>query len=67
MALALLFFKIERFANVMPTRWESSVKPIFRRAIITSKLTTIGMLLSPFLDGHIIFLFVQNGLLEEGR
>ena len=41
MAFALLFFKIERLASVMPTRSESSLSDIFRRAIITSRFTTI--------------------------
>jgi len=43
MALALPFFKIERFAIVMPTFSESSVTLIFRFASITSMLMIIAI------------------------
>ncbi len=40
-AFALPVFSTERFAWVMPMRSASSPDEIFRRAIITSKFTTI--------------------------
>src|SRR5678816_4159289 len=42
-ALAFPFFRMERFAIVMPTFSESSVTLIFRRASITSRLTIMVM------------------------
>ena len=40
-ALALPVFRIERFANVKPTRSASSLSDILRFAISTSRLTII--------------------------
>ena len=42
-ALAFPFFKMERFAIVMPTLSASSVTLIFRLASITSILTIVAM------------------------
>ncbi len=44
MALALPVFNTDKLAMVMPTRSESSVRDIFRRAIITSIFTMMGMI-----------------------
>ena len=41
MAFALLFFRMDRFAGVIPTFSASSPALIFRRAIITSMFTAI--------------------------
>lgn len=41
MALALPVFNFDRLVMVMPTRSDSSLSDIFRRAIITSRLTII--------------------------
>ena len=41
MALALLFFRMDRLASVIPTRSDSSFRDIFRLAIMTSRLITI--------------------------
>ena len=40
-ALALLFFRMDRLANVMSTFSDSWERVIFRLAIITSRFTTI--------------------------
>jgi hypothetical protein len=45
MAFAFPVFRIERFAGVISTFSDSSFREIFLRAIITSKLTIIGILL----------------------
>lgn len=42
-ARALLFFKMERLARVMSIFSDSSLKLIFRFAIMTSKFTMIGI------------------------
>ena len=63
-ALALLFFNIERFDSVIPTLDASSDAPIFLFAIITSKFTTIGKVSPPYSDRQIIFFLVFDGCLE---
>lgn len=44
-AFAFPFFNMERLDKVTPTFWESSFNDIFRLAIITSKSTTIAILI----------------------
>lgn len=44
-AFALPVLRMERLACVSPTRSANSPKDIFRRAIITSRFTIIGMVL----------------------
>ena len=45
MAFALPVFKIERLESVKSTFSESSLRDIFLLAIITSRLTTIGIII----------------------
>src|SRR5205814_5467469 len=62
-ALALLFFKMEMFAMVMPTFWASSVTLIFRLANMTSMLMMIAILVS--LHRQVVLGFYIHGILQN--
>jgi len=62
-AFAFPFFKIDKFAIVIPTLSDSSVTLIFRFANMTSRFTIIGMPSTS--NGQLIFLFDFNRLLQQ--
>ncbi len=55
-AFALPVFKLDKFAKVISTFSESSFNDIFRLAIITSKFTTIAIII-PLTRVRLEFLF----------
>ena len=56
-ALALLFFKMDRLAIVIPTRSESSVTLIFLLASMTSMFMIMGMELNIFNTDSLLSFF----------
>ncbi len=63
MALALLVLRIDKLAAVMPMRSLSSLRLIFRFAIMTSKLTIIDI--AHLLYGQVVVLFIFHGFLKD--